>query len=214
LLAGLILSPGALGIILLIPVITLIMPHVQTRYILTVGFLVLGSAMLFSRSIPPNISFGRLVLVRACQSAGIGFLFVPTSVLAYQTVQKNLQGDATALFTMFRNVSGSVGISLSTAWIQSRTQVHMAYLSANLSPADPVYRNYLQQVTRSIQNLGTIASNATQAAVHQTYSTLIAQAGFLAYKDVFLYCALLSFGFVPLTFLFAPVKATRKAGAE
>ncbi len=214
LLAGLILSPGALGIIFLIPVITLIMPHVQTRYILTVGFLVLGAAMLFSRTIPPDISFGRLVLVRACQSAGIGFLFVPTSVLAYQTVQKNLQGDATALFTMFRNVAGSVGISLSTAWIQSRTQVHMAYLSANLSEADPVYRSYLQQLTQSIQNLGTSASNATQAAIHQTYSTLIAQAGFLAYKDVFLYCALLAFGFVPLTFLFAPVKATRKAGGE
>jgi DHA2 family multidrug resistance protein len=213
LLAGLILSPGALGIIFLIPVITLIMPHVQTRYILTLGFMVLGSAMLFSRTIPPDISFGRLVLVRAMQSAGIGFLFVPTSVLAYQTVQKNLQGDATALFTMFRNVAGSVGISLSTAWIQSRTQVHMAYLSSNLSQADPVFRHYLQQLTTAVQNLGT-AANATQTAMYQTYTTLIAQAGFLAYKDVFLYCALLSFGFVPLTFLFAPVKATRKAGAE
>jgi DHA2 family multidrug resistance protein len=214
LLAGLVLSPGALGIIFLIPVISFVMPYVQTRFILTLGFTVLGCAMLFSRTIPPDINFGHLVLVRAAQSIGIGFLFVPASVLAYQTVPQALQGDATALFTMFRNVSGSVGISLSTAMIQTRTQVHMAYLSSNLSQADPTFRQSLQQLTTAIQNLGTITANATQAAMHQTYTTLIAQAGFLAYKDVFLYCALLSFGFVPLTFLFAPVKATRKVGAE
>ena len=57
------------------------------------------------------------------------------------------------------------------------------------------------------------SSDATRAAMNQTYQTLIAQAGFLAYKDVFLYCALLAFAFVPLAFLFSPMKATRKAGA-
>jgi DHA2 family multidrug resistance protein len=214
LLAGLVLSPGAIAIILLIPIITVAMPYVQTRLILTVGFFVLGSAMLYSRTIPPDVSFGYLVLVRAVQSLGIGFLFVPASVLAYQTVPQPLQGDATALFTMFRNVAGSVGISVSTAILQSRTQVHMAYLSSNLSNANPSLRATLAQIASAIQNIGTVAGDATQAAMRQTYQTLIAQAGFLAYKDVFLYCALLSFGFVPFTFLFSGVKATRKAGAE
>jgi hypothetical protein len=36
----------------------------------------------------------------------------------------------------------------------------------------------------------------------------------LAYKDVFLYFALLAFAFVPLAFLFSPVKATRNAGGD
>jgi DHA2 family multidrug resistance protein len=214
LLAGLVLSPGALGIIFLIPIISLVMPYVQTRLILTLGFMVLGSAMLFSRTIPPDVNFGYLVLVRGFQSLGIGFLFVPASVLAYQTVPQSLQGDATALFTMFRNVAGSVGISVSTALLQSRTQTHMAYLSANLSNANPSLRSTLSQMARAIGNLGTVAGDATQAAMRQTYQTLIAQAGFLAYRDVFLYCALLSFGFVPFTLMFSAVKAKRKAGGE
>ena len=214
LLAGLVLSPGALAIIVLIPMISLAMPYVQTRLILATGFAVLGASMLFSRTIPPDLSFARLVLVRATQSLGIGFLFVPASVLAYLTVPQRLQGDATALFTMFRNVAGSVGISISTAMIQSRTQVHMAYLSANLSSASPQLRRTLSQVAATIQGLGTAAGDATQAAMRNVYQTLIAQAGFLAYKDVFLYCALLSFAFVPLAFLFSPVKATRQAGPE
>ena len=38
--------------------------------------------------------------------------------------------------------------------------------------------------------------------------------GLLAYMDVFLYCAILAFVFVPFTFLFSAVKATRKVGPE
>ena len=102
------------------------MSRVQTRYLITVGFLVLGSALLYSRNIAPDIDFPHLMLLRIAQAAGIGFLFVPTSVLTYYTIPEHLQGDATALFTMFRNVSGSIGISVSTAAITSRTQIHTA----------------------------------------------------------------------------------------
>ncbi len=215
LLAGLVLSPGALFVIFLIPILNVVMRHVQTRFIVTVGFLVLGSAMLYSRTIAPDVDFTHLVALRIGQSLGIGFLFVPLSVLAYQTVPRRLQGDATALFTMFRNVFGSVGISLSTAILTSRTQAHMAYLSYHTTHTNPNFNAALAQIARAIQNLGSSAAQASQKAVGQAYQTLIAQAGFLAYKDVFLYCALVAFAFAPLTLFFSPVKkAGGPAGAH
>jgi DHA2 family multidrug resistance protein len=213
LLAGLVLSPGALCVIFLIPLLTLAMPHVQTRFIVTFGFLLLGLSMMYSRSIAPDIDFRHLVAIRISQSLGIGFLFVPVSVLTYQTISRRLQGDATALFTMFRNVAGSIGISLSTAIITSRTQTHMAYLSYHLSDANPGFRAALAQVSRAIQHLGSSSAAASQAALGQTYRTLIAQAGLLAYKDVFLYCALVAFAFIPFTFMFSPVKKAGGPGA-
>ena len=151
--------------------------------------------------------------IRIGQSLGIGFLFVPLSVLTYQTVPRQLQGDATALFTMFRNVAGSVGISVSTAMITSRTQVHMAYLSYHMTNANPNFRSTITQFSKAIQHLGSTAAASAQSALGQTYQTLIAQAGLLAYKDVFLYCALLAFGFVPFTFFFSPVKKAGGPGA-
>jgi DHA2 family multidrug resistance protein len=212
-LAGLVLSPGAFAIIFLIPVIGLVMPHVQTRFILTTGFLLLGCALLYSRTITPDVDFMHLVMIRGSQSIAIGFLFVPTSVLAYQSIPQRLQGDATALFTMFRNVAGSVGISLSTAAVAQRTQAHMAYLSGHLSPASQNFRVTLAQITHAIQNMGTAAGKATQSAMGQIYQTLLAQAGLLAYKDVFFYCAVLAFSFVPFTLLFSPVKKAGGPGA-
>ena len=214
LLAGLLLSPGALCVILVIPLLNFIMPHVQTRFIVSGAFVVLGCSLLYSRSIAPDIDFRHLVTLRIAQSLGIGFLFVPLSVLAYQTIPRRLQGDATALFTMFRNVFGSIGISLSTAAITTRTQAHMVYLSEHLSPANPNLQNTLSQIKMAIQTLGTAAGGATQAAMKQTYLTLVAQAGFLAYLDVFFYCALIAFAFVPFTFLFSPGKGSGSPGAH
>jgi DHA2 family multidrug resistance protein len=214
LLAGLVLSPGALVIIFLIPLVGLAMPHVQTRYILGFGFFLMGCGLLYSRRIAPDIDFSHLVILRAAQAFPLAFLFVPASVLAYQTVPQQMQGDATALFTMFRNVAGSIGISLSTAIIATRTQAHMAYLSGHLSQSNSTFHNALSQLTTAVRSLGISAGDATQAALRQTYQTLVAQAGLLAYMDVFLYCALLAFAFVPLTFLFSPVKKSGGAAAH
>ena len=156
-LAGLVLSPGAVGIILLIPIVGLIMPHVQTRFILALGFFSMGCGLLYSRTITPNIDFWHLIVLRGTQAMPLALLFVPASVLAYQTVPQRLQGDAAALFTMFRNVAGSIGISLSTALVTQRTQVHMAYLSNHLSQSSANFRNGLAQLTAAIRGLGTMA---------------------------------------------------------
>jgi DHA2 family multidrug resistance protein len=175
---------------------------------------VLGAALLYSRRIAPDIDFYHLMLLRVVQALGIGFLFVPTSVLTYCTLPASLQADATALFTMFRNVAGSIGISLSTAAITARMQVHTAYLSANLSSSDPQFRETLAHLSAAIKNLGGSAGSVTQIAMGRIERTLVEQASLLAYMDVFLYCAILAFLFVPVTFFFSPVKATRKVAAE
>jgi DHA2 family multidrug resistance protein len=210
-LAGLVLSPGALCIIFLIPVIQRVMPYVQTRLILTVGFVVLGAALLYSMTLTPDIDFHHLVLLRAAQSLGIGFLFVPTSTLTYLTLPKRLQGDAAALFTMFRNIAGSVGISLGTAMITSRTQVHMAYLSAHTSDANP---NYIQSVASTTAAVQTYVQTHDyhQTAVGYLYQTLMAQSAYLAYIDVFGACALMAFLWAPFTLFFSPVKMSGSGG--
>jgi MFS transporter, DHA2 family, multidrug resistance protein len=213
-LAGLVLSPGALCIIILIPIVSRVMPYVQTRFILTAGFLVLGCSLLYSRNLTPDIDFRHLVFLRCAQAAGIGFLFVPASTLAYLTVPRQLQGDAAALFTMFRNIAGSVGISLSTALITTRTQAHMVYLAGHMGPADPGYVDTLARTVAAVKSFTYTVGDATQTATGYLYQSLIGQAGLLAYMDVFFYCALMSFAFIPFTFFFSPAKASGGAAGH
>ncbi len=206
-LAGLVLSPGAILITLTIPLIGRAMPYVQTRFIVAAGFLLMGCAMLYSRRLVPNMDYFSLVMVRSSQSLAIGFLFVPVTTLAYVSLPKRMNGDATALFTMFRNVAGSIGISLSTALVTNRSQVHMAYLGQHMSPLSASYTEALQRVTESIQQGGSVLAQAGQAASGYLYQSLIAQSVILSYIDVFGLYALVAFAFVPFTFLFTPAKS-------
>ena len=127
-LAGLLLAPGAVAVIFIIPMVQQAMKVVPTKIIIAVGFMAIGSGLVYSTRLFPLIDYDTLTIMRIAQSAGIALLFVPISTISYVTLPKELNGDAAALYTMFRNVSGSIGISLATAEITERTQIRSAYL--------------------------------------------------------------------------------------
>jgi len=213
-LAGLILGPGALSLIVFIVIVGRILPLVQTRFIITFGFVFLGCAFLFAHRLTPNLDFRTLVEMRIVQTMGMSFLFVPISTIAYSTLPKSLNGDAAALYTMFRNVAGSIGISVSAALLVTRGQVHMAHLGAHETPFSQPYIDTLAASTRMIEGTGVPNGVAHQAAVGHLYRLLIGQSQILAYMDVFSLCALLSFCLAPLALLLYPVKPTGAAAAE
>jgi MFS transporter, DHA2 family, multidrug resistance protein len=138
--AGLVLSPGGVAVIVLIPIVGRLMTVLQTRYVIALGFTVMGIGLMFASGLAPNIDFRTLVMMRTLQSAALAFLFVPISTVAYLTLPRELNGDGAALFAMFRNVFGSVGISLSTAQVTQLSQVHQTYLSQWASPFHQPYQ--------------------------------------------------------------------------
>jgi DHA2 family multidrug resistance protein len=208
LLAGLVLSPGALLITVMIPIVGKVMPMVQTRHLIAVGFFLLGAALFYAHQLVPDIDFNTLVVMRMAQSFALAFLFVPTSTLAYVTLPKKLNDDAAALFTMFRNVAGSIGISLSTAGIQERTQVRMAHLVHNMTPLYQPYNDTLRRIEQAIQQAGSAGTDLAQAATGQMYKMFISQATILAYLDIFAVCGLFAWCFIPITFLFSPTRSS------
>jgi DHA2 family multidrug resistance protein len=157
--------------------------------------------------VTPDIDFETLALMRAGQTFGLAFLFVPISTIAYATLPKEQNGDAAALFTMFRNVAGSIGISAATALVTTRTQVRMAHLVTHLTPLDQPYVDTVQRNAQTLMSMGRDAATAQSTAVGMMFTTLKQQASILAYSDVFLYCAVLAFCIVPLAFLFSGTKS-------
>jgi len=205
-LAGYILSPGAILVCLSIPVVGRIMPYVQTRLVIGFGFLVIGMAMVYSHGLVPDIDFKTLAMMRAFQTFGLAFLFVPISTIAYSTLPKEMNGDGAALFTMFRNLAGSIGIAAATALVTQRTQVRMSYLSSHLSPFDPNYNELIDRTSHTMLSYGFNPDSAHQRAIGMVYTTLRSQASLLAYSDVFAVCAILAFCIIPVTLLFSPIR--------
>ena len=174
----------------------------QTRYLIAFGFLTLGCAYSYAHGVTPDATFTTLALMRASQTLGLAFLFVPTSTISYSTMPRALNSDASSLYVMLRNVAGSIGISLATAGITERTQARQAYLAGNLNPFNPAFNDYLTRTGQTLRSMGHAAGEVSGQAMGMALQTLNLQAAVLAYRDVFAYCAIGAFCIVPLAFLF------------
>lgn len=209
-LAGLVLSPGAALLIVLIPVVGRLQRIVPTKYIIASGFLIMGSAMFYSHRLTPDVSFDELVIMRAAQAAGLAFLFAPLTTIAFVNISREDNGDAAALFTMFRNVSGSIGVSLTTAMTVERTQVRMGHLVTHMTPLDQGYTTTLQQYQQALIAQGGHAANTVgQTATGLIYQAFQSQAAILAYTDIFAIAGIMAFCVAPIAFFL-----TSRTGAE
>jgi DHA2 family multidrug resistance protein len=211
--SGLILSPGGVVVIVLIPIVGRLMTVIQTRFVIAIGFFIMGCSFVYSSGIVPEIDFKTLVMMRSTQSAGLAFLFVPISTVAYLTLSRDLRGDGAALFSMFRNVFGSIGISLSTAMVEQRSQVQQDYLSQWVSPFNQPYNQLLAQSKATLITLGHNAAAAQMIASKQVYQTFLGQVAVLAYSDVFFQLAILAFIAVPFCFFISAKTASGDAAA-
>ena len=212
--AGFILSPGGVAVIVLIPVVGAAMKFIQTRYIIMFGFAFMGCALYYSSWIAPNIDFRTLVIMRTLQTAALAFLFVPISTVAYLTLPDKYRSDGAALFSMFRNVFGSIGISLSTAAVTERSQADQAHLSSFMTPLRQGYNTLIQETEQTLRSLGRAASVVHQEAVAHTYQTYTKQAQVLAYGNVYQYTALVAFLVVPLCLLISAKTAQGEGGGH
>ncbi len=213
--AGLILSPGGIVVIMFIPIVGRLLTVIQTRYIIAIGFFIMGCAMIFSSKLVVDISYVRLVMIRGAQTVGLAFLFVPISTITYATLPRELNGDATALYSMFRNVAGSIGIAASTAFTEQRAQTHQAYLAQWATPFHQPFVQLIARYQAALESMGHVASAANNLAIAKAYQMFQAQVEVMAYSDVFMACSLVAFAMVPLCFLLSPFKGGRApAGAH
>ena len=196
-----ILSPGGLVVIVLIPIVSQVTKIVPLKYVIAFGFFIMGCSLLYSHRLVPNLDFWTMAKMRAFQTAGLAFMFVPISTIAFATLPRASNADGSALFTMSRNYFGSISISTATAIVQDRTQVHQAHLSTHTSMLDLGYVSTMQRVQSDMLMLGRPAATTEQAATNWLYQQFHTQAAVLAYSDVFLATAILSFLIVPVCLL-------------
>ena len=212
--AGLVLAPGAVVLVMLIPIAGKMMNLIPTKYIIAGGGFALGMSLIYSMNLVPDLDFWHLVIFRATQTAALALLFVPISTIAYATIPPEQNGDATALFSMARNVFGGIGISISTALVTEHLQIRQAHLVHALGPGDQPYNVLLQQVQQGLIDVGQSAAQAAQAAPGQIFQMLQGQVAVLAYNDVFLITACMAFVMIPTALLMSGIKTKSSGGGE
>jgi DHA2 family multidrug resistance protein len=78
--AGLVLSPGGIALMVLIPIVTMLERIVQPRYVIALGFLILGCGHRYTNIITRDIDFRTLVMMRTLQSGVLASFLSPSTL--------------------------------------------------------------------------------------------------------------------------------------
>src|SRR6516162_5371445 len=189
-LAGFALSAGGLVLLIETPITGQLTTKVQARRLIAFGWLALSLAMFYStKRIDLQMSFSAATWLRIAQVVGLGFLFVPITLVAYVGIAPEKNNAVAGIINFMRNMGSSVGTSLVTTLVARRSQFHQEILGDYVRSGSFTFGNTLGGLTQLAANSGLSGPDAQRHAYAAIYQTVQAQAATLAYVDTFMVLA-------------------------
>jgi DHA2 family multidrug resistance protein len=131
------------------------------------------------------------------QILGLGLTTVPLSTIMFRFLPADQTSNASGIYALVRNEGGSIGIALSSTFLQRTMQAHQSYLGSHLNASNPA-------VVQAVQSLGASGggnlSDSARAGLTLLYSQIQRQAALLAYMDQYRMFAYLLAAMLPLVF--------------
>jgi MFS transporter, DHA2 family, multidrug resistance protein len=200
--AGMALSPGGFVVILLMPLVGTLIARVDARLLIGFGFVVLSASMFYMSShLYPGMDFRTAIKLRAFQSVGLAFLFVPINTLIYAGLPPQKNNAVSGIVNLSRNLGGDVGIAFVTMLIARRSQFHQSRLASHTTPYDLQFRAALDGMARSLEHAGASSAEATRRAMALMYRQFQGQVATLAYIDALKILGLATAAMIPLLLL-------------
>ena len=189
--AGIVMGPRGLGTMLCMFIVGRLIGKVDSRWLLALGLGLTAWAMYDMTGWTPDISQWTIVSVGFIQGAGLGFLFVPLTTMAFSTLPADMRGDGTGLYNLSRNIGSSVGISVVTALLVENTQSNHESIAAYVTPFNHAFD------AAAAQGLSPLTA-AGRAALNEVITL---QSTIIAYMDDFKLLMLMSLAVMPLVLL-------------
>jgi DHA2 family multidrug resistance protein len=215
--AGLVISPGGFGILLLMPLVGFLVGKVDARWMVAYGFLSSSMAMFIMLNLNLNVSYGYIVWLRVFQASGLAFLFVPISTISFAGMPQNKSNDISGLTNLARNIGGSVGTAFLVTALARRAQFHQTRLADHLAASTATMQNQATTLGHYLHDKGGLAYSLAQGrgmAQGSLMRQLIIQATMLSYLDVIKCFAIAMLAMVPTVFLMTKVKGGRGGGGH
>ncbi len=133
---GEVTAPRGVGTMLAMIVVGRLVHRIDVRAIMATGFALTAFSLWQMTSITLQMDSSLIIVSGFIQGLGIGFTFVPLSTATFATLAPRLRNQGTPIFSLLRNIGGSVGISIVQALLtRGSTQAH-AQLAAVVAPGN------------------------------------------------------------------------------
>ena len=188
---GLILAPRGLGTMASMMIVGRLVGKIDPRVLVLFGLGLTALSLYQMTFFTMDMGNGPLIFSGIVQGVGLGFVFIPLTTVAFQTLDPRLRTEATGLFNLVRNLGSSIGISIMAALLTSNMQTNHATLAEQINPFN-----------QNLPALGIDPSVLTTQAGAQTAAMLdgliTAQSLMISYLDDFKLMFWITLAAVPL----------------
>ena len=204
--SSVIMAPRGLATMLSMMIVGRLTGKVDARILMLFGTGFMVYSLYAMTAFDLEMDYWPVIWTGVLQGFGMGFVFVPLSTMAFATIAPKFRADATAMFSLVRNMGQGVGISIVTAVLSSMMQVNHEELASRLTATSQSVANLMPSLlTGNAQVVSIVNGLVTQ------------QAAMLSYLDDFWVMMLLSLTAIPLILLLRGPKkppATAKPKTE
>uniref|UniRef100_I2PWK7 Drug resistance transporter, EmrB/QacA subfamily n=1 Tax=Desulfovibrio sp. U5L TaxID=596152 RepID=I2PWK7_9BACT len=209
--SGLALSPRGVGAVISMIIVGRLIGKVDTRFLITLGFLLMAYSSYRFAEINLDISISAIAWPGFILGLAIAMVFVPLTTQAMSNLPNEQIGNAAGIFNLMRNIGGSIGISALIAVVDRGAQAHQDLLSGHIHMGSPRFTAYLQALTDYLSRSFDPVT-AKLKAIGMSYELLVQQATLLAYMDSFRILAYLCLLCMPAVLLLRRATKAAKPG--
>jgi DHA2 family multidrug resistance protein len=197
---GMVMAPRGVGTMIMMIAAGKLLRVVDARKLVVTGLLLTAWSLYIMTGFGPEMNATPIVVSGFIQGLGLGLVFVPLSTVAFATIAPQFRGDATALFSLVRNIGSSIGISIVTLLLTRNIQINHTELVGNISVLDPEFSALMSG------QMGTLMRNMTAAYGEGAFWSVInqmvtAQASMISYVDDFKAMMWITLSALPLALL-------------
>jgi DHA2 family multidrug resistance protein len=191
--AGLVLGPRGVGTMASMLIVGKLIGPVDTRYLLALGLGLTAWSFYVMTGWTPDVSQMTIVVVGVIQGIGLGFIFVPLSVVTLSTLAPERRAEGAGLYSLSRNIGSSIGISVVNSLLTRNTQVNHAEIARNVTSVNRAFEDLA--ITQFWDPISAAGRTALDAVITR-------QAQIIAYIDDYKLLMIATLAAIPLLIIF------------
>ncbi|MGA7806467.1 MFS transporter [Bradyrhizobium sp.] len=182
----LLLTYGALPMLVLVPISIFLLRHFDARVVLIVGLSAFAAANLLGTQLTHDWARGDFIPIALLQSVGQAFTLLPIIILLLSNADP-ARATAFAAYIQITRLGGAeIGVALMGTWLRVREQVHSNFLGLHIENGEVDVMHMLTQLANRFASRG--VSTAAARALATLSAEVQREANVLAYIDGFWLC--------------------------
>jgi DHA2 family multidrug resistance protein len=200
--------------IFIMPVVARLSTKIDNRVLATVGLLLFSTSCFMNTGMTADTAAPQLIAAQVVRALGQPLIMMTLTNFATSGIPPAQMPSVSGLFSMMRNLGGSVGIATLATLLTNREHFHSAHIGESVSLYDGNTLERLDRLTQNFINRGLDAATAQDAAMKALDNIVRRDSYVMAYNDAFLVLALSLLACIAFIWMGKKVLGGTAAGAH